>query len=245
MEPDERSRLGMFLAFQYPVGIPGVSVANFLRTGAERRGSRPRRGTATVPGPGAASRPGIPRVAPGEDGAAARWTSRSPAATSTTDSRAARRSAPRFSRWRSSKPEIAVMDETDSGLDIDALRIVSEGVNALAGPEMGVLLITALPADPELHQTPLRPRDGGRAHRALGWSGRWRTSSRSRGTTGCARSRRWSTVSTTPSLDLREQYAEKYGFHDADQFVFKSAQGARRRDRRRDLGDEGRARVDA
>ena len=40
------------------------------------------------------------------------------------------------------KPEIAIMDETDSGLDIDALRIVSEGVNALAGPEMGVLLIT-------------------------------------------------------------------------------------------------------
>src|SRR5678815_1853871 len=40
------------------------------------------------------------------------------------------------------KPEIAIMDETDSGLDIDALRIVSEGVNALAGPELGVLLIT-------------------------------------------------------------------------------------------------------
>src|SRR5436309_14684715 len=40
------------------------------------------------------------------------------------------------------KPEIAIMDETDSGLDIDALRVVSEGVNALAGPELGVLVIT-------------------------------------------------------------------------------------------------------
>ena len=53
-----------------------------------------------------------------------------------------RRSASRSCRWRSSSPKIAILDETDSGLDIDALRIVANGVNELVGPEMGALLIT-------------------------------------------------------------------------------------------------------
>ena len=53
------------------------------------------------------------------------------------------------------EPEIAVMDETDSGLDIDALRIVADGVNALTGPNMGALGDYALPADAELHQAGL------------------------------------------------------------------------------------------
>ena len=56
------------------------------------------------------------------------------------------------------KPEIAILDETDSGLDIDALRIVSEGVNALAGPDLGVLVITHYQRILELHQAGLRPR---------------------------------------------------------------------------------------
>ena len=65
-----------------------------------------------------------------------------PVVISTTVSLAAKRSAPRFCRWQPSSPRFAILDETDSGLDIDALRIVSEGVNALAGPELGVLVIT-------------------------------------------------------------------------------------------------------
>ena len=66
----------------------------------------------------------------------------SPAATSTRASRAARRSAWRCSRWPSSSPSSPILDETDSGLDIDALRIVAEGVNAQLSPDLGVLLIT-------------------------------------------------------------------------------------------------------
>ena len=56
------------------------------------------------------------------------------------------------------KPRIAVLDETDSGLDIDALRVVAEGVSSLVGPEMGALADHPLPADPQLHQARLRPR---------------------------------------------------------------------------------------
>ena len=67
----------------------------------------------------------------------------SPRATSTTASPAARRSAPRSSRWRCSRPKIAVLDETDSGLDIDALRTVAEGVARLHDEQgLGALIIT-------------------------------------------------------------------------------------------------------
>ena len=55
---------------------------------------------------------------------------------------AARRSATRSSRWRCSSRALAILDETDSGLDIDALRIVADGVNALRGPDRAILVIT-------------------------------------------------------------------------------------------------------
>ena len=141
MEADERSRAGLFLAFQYPVGIPGVSVANFLRTALNARLAPPEAGNGAMP-----SRRGI---APKEF----RTLLLSKMALLKMDeSFAGRYLNDGFSGGEKKraeilqmavlKPEIAVMDETDSGLDIDALRIVSEGVNALAGPELGVLVIT-------------------------------------------------------------------------------------------------------
>ena len=142
MEPDERSRLGLFLAFQYPVAIPGVSVANFLRTALNAR-------LAPAEGEGNGKAPAKRGIPPKEFRAMLQAQMK---VLKMDDSFAGRYLNDGFSGGEKKraeilqmailKPEIAVMDETDSGLDIDALRIVSEGVNALAGPELGVLLIT-------------------------------------------------------------------------------------------------------
>jgi Fe-S cluster assembly ATP-binding protein len=143
MEADERSRLGLFMAFQYPVAIPGVSVANFLRTALNARlaPSDEANGTGAMP-----KKKGI---APKEFRALLKDKM---AILKMNESFATRYLNDGFSGGEKKraeilqmallKPEIAIMDETDSGLDIDALRIVSDGVNALAGPEMGILVIT-------------------------------------------------------------------------------------------------------
>ena len=142
MEADERSRSGLFMAFQYPVAIPGVSVANFLRTALNARLAPPEtNGTGAVP-----ARRGI---APKEFRALLR---EKMALLRMDEAVATRYLNDGFSGGEKKraeilqmavlKPEIAIMDETDSGLDIDALRTVSDGVNALAGPELGLLLIT-------------------------------------------------------------------------------------------------------
>jgi Fe-S cluster assembly ATP-binding protein len=141
METDQRSRAGLFMAFQYPVAIPGVSVANFLRAALNARLASPANGNGDVP-----RRPGIP---PREF----RDLLRSKMALLQMDeSFASRYLNDGFSGGEKKraeilqmallKPEIAILDETDSGLDIDALRIVSEGVNTLSGPDLGVLVIT-------------------------------------------------------------------------------------------------------
>ena len=142
MEPDERSRRGLFLAFQYPVGIPGVSVANFLRSALNTR-------LAPAETNGSGAVPSKRGIAPKEFRALLRDKM---AILRMDESFAGRYLNDGFSGGEKKraeilqmailKPEIAVMDETDSGLDIDALRIVSDGVNALAGPDLGVLLIT-------------------------------------------------------------------------------------------------------
>ena len=142
MEADERSRKGMFLAFQYPVAIPGVSVANFLRAALNSR-------LAPTATDGTGKMPTKRGIAPKEFRALLK---EKMALLKMDESFASRYLNDGFSGGEKKRaeilqmavlrPEISVMDETDSGLDIDALRIVSEGVNALAGPEMGVLLIT-------------------------------------------------------------------------------------------------------
>ena len=142
LEPDERSRRGLFMAFQYPVAIPGLSLANFLRSALNAR-------LAPAEGSGAGNVPQKRGIAPKEFRTLLR---EKMALLKMDDSFAGRYLNDGFSGGEKKraeilqmavlKPEIAIMDETDSGLDIDALRVVSDGVNALAGPEMGVLVIT-------------------------------------------------------------------------------------------------------
>jgi Fe-S cluster assembly ATP-binding protein len=142
METDERSRRGLFMAFQYPVGIPGVTVANFLRSALNARLAPPD-----------AHANGAPIQRKGINPKEFRAQLKQHMQTLKMDeSFATRYLNDGFSGGEKKraeilqmavlKPEIAIMDETDSGLDIDALRIVAEGVNALAGPAMGVLVIT-------------------------------------------------------------------------------------------------------
>jgi Fe-S cluster assembly ATP-binding protein len=130
MSVDERARAGLFLAMQYPVEVPGVSMTNFLRTAATAiRGEAPKLRT---------------------------WVKEVKAAMSNLDiepSFAERNVNEGFSGGEKKRleilqlsllqPKIAVLDETDSGLDVDALRVVSEGVNRYrASGDVGVLLIT-------------------------------------------------------------------------------------------------------
>jgi Fe-S cluster assembly ATP-binding protein len=125
MSPDERSRLGLFLAFQYPSAIPGVSVANFLRTALNTRYEKPDAAGSNGNGGGAgiSMRDFARRYL--NDGFSGGEKKRM-----------------EILQMAMLKPEIAILDETDSGLDIDALRIVSEGVNQLTNPDLGVLVIT-------------------------------------------------------------------------------------------------------
>jgi Fe-S cluster assembly ATP-binding protein len=128
MSPDERARFGLFLAFQYPVAIPGVTVANFLRTAVN------------------AADKGIPipefrkivkekmEFLKMDPSFAGRYLN--------DGFSGGEKKRAEILQMAVLKPEIALLDETDSGLDIDALRIVSEGVNALRGPDLGVLVIT-------------------------------------------------------------------------------------------------------
>lgn len=131
--PDERSRLGLFMAFQYPVAVPGVTVTKYLRTvlNAHREG----RGEDPIPlrdfretVEAAMELTNVPREFSGRylnEGFSGGEKKRM-----------------EILQLALQRPELAVLDETDSGLDIDALRVVANGVNAVAGPDMGVLIIT-------------------------------------------------------------------------------------------------------
>lgn len=146
MAADARSRAGLFLAFQYPVAIPGVTVANFLRTAVNVR----------IKADAAAKNGGVlPPSVKGVSIPEFRKTLRDAMKIlKVDDSFASRYLNDGFSGGEKKraeilqmamlKPQLAVLDETDSGLDIDALRIVSEGVNALHDRDqsMAVLVIT-------------------------------------------------------------------------------------------------------
>ena len=128
-DPDERARAGLFLAFQYPATIPGVSVANFLRIAVNAR----REEDIKIKEFGKMLRENIEllRIDP-------EFTKRY----LNEGFSGGEKKRAEILQLAMLKPEVAVLDETDSGLDIDALRIVSDGVNALRGPEMGTLIIT-------------------------------------------------------------------------------------------------------
>ncbi len=135
LEPDERSRLGIFLAFQYPVAIPGVTVANFLRTAvnARRRAANPDDKGVPIPEFRKMLKTKMDMLKI-DHTFAGRYLN--------DGFSGGEKKRAEILQMAVLDPQIAILDETDSGLDIDALRIVSEGVNALRGPELGVLLIT-------------------------------------------------------------------------------------------------------
>jgi Fe-S cluster assembly ATP-binding protein len=135
LEPDERSRLGIFLAFQYPSAIPGVTVANFLRmaVNAHRRGDDGEGDPIRIPEFRKLLQENMEMLK----------IDRSMTSRYLNDGfSGGEKKRVEILQMAILKPQLAIMDETDSGLDIDALRIVSDGVNRLSGPEMGVLVIT-------------------------------------------------------------------------------------------------------
>lgn len=135
LEADERSRLGLFLAFQYPVAIPGVTVANFLRTAlnARRRALNPEDKGMPIPEFRKMLKEKL-ELLKMDSAFAGRYLN--------DGFSGGEKKRAEILQMATLKPEIAILDETDSGLDIDALRIVAEGVNALTGPELGALVIT-------------------------------------------------------------------------------------------------------
>jgi Fe-S cluster assembly ATP-binding protein len=131
LEPDERARAGLYLAFQYPVEVPGVSIANFLRLALNARRDE-------------GDEIGVMEFYNKLQGAVKNlnWD----------ESIIERNLHEGFSGGEKKRSEIlqllvlepkyAILDETDSGLDIDALKVVSQGVNAARGPDFGALVIT-------------------------------------------------------------------------------------------------------
>jgi Fe-S cluster assembly ATP-binding protein len=132
-DTDERSRMGLFMAFQYPVSVPGVTVTKYLRT--VMNAHREQRGEDPVPlkefrktVEAAMELTEVPRefisryLNEGFSGG--------------------EKKRMEILQLALQSPNLAVLDETDSGLDIDALKVVAHGVNTLKGPDMGVLIIT-------------------------------------------------------------------------------------------------------
>jgi Fe-S cluster assembly ATP-binding protein len=133
IEPEERAALGLFLAFQYPVELPGVGNANFLRTALNAL--RRARGEAEMDAPGflKLARAEMKRLSMPDD------MLKRNVNVGFSGGEKKRNEVLQMAILR---PKLAILDETDSGLDIDALRIVADGVNALRGPEFSALVIT-------------------------------------------------------------------------------------------------------
>jgi len=134
LSADERARKGLFLAFQYPTAIPGVSVANFLRMALTARRKEMGHDKPLPPKEFRALVKEKMALLKMDESVAARYIN--------DGFSGGEKKRAEILQMAVLRPEIAILDETDSGLDIDALRIVSEGVNALSGPDLGVLLIT-------------------------------------------------------------------------------------------------------
>jgi Fe-S cluster assembly ATP-binding protein len=144
LSPDKRSRLGMFLAFQYPTSVPGLSVASFIRSAlnAKLQGVDKK----TDVDPTDSMRGGVSMLdfrkrmreklslLRMDEGFVSRYVNEGFSG--------GEKKRLEMLQMAMLSPEMAILDETDSGLDIDALRIVAEGVNAMLNPELGVLLIT-------------------------------------------------------------------------------------------------------
>jgi Fe-S cluster assembly ATP-binding protein len=132
-DPDERARMGLFMAFQYPVAVPGVTVTKYLRTvmnaHREARGEEPislKDFRQTVEA--AMKLTDVPREF------SSRYLNEGFSG--------GEKKRMEILQLALQKPGLAILDETDSGLDIDALQVVAHGVNSVAGPGTGVLIIT-------------------------------------------------------------------------------------------------------
>jgi Fe-S cluster assembly ATP-binding protein len=133
MDPEERAALGIFLAFQYPVELPGVGNANFLRTAlnAQRRA----RGEPEMDAPSFLK---MARAAMAALSMPADMLKRNV----NVGFSGGEKKRNEVLQMEILRPKLAILDETDSGLDIDALKIVADGVNNLRGPAFSALVIT-------------------------------------------------------------------------------------------------------
>jgi Fe-S cluster assembly ATP-binding protein len=136
LEPDERARLGVYLAFQYPTVVPGVTMANFLRTALNARRGYDGKDKSKA-------------ITPREFRALLKEPMQTLRMDETFLSRYINEGFSGGEKKRAEilqmavlKPEIAILDETDSGLDIDSIKFVAEAINQLRGPDLGVLIIT-------------------------------------------------------------------------------------------------------
>jgi Fe-S cluster assembly ATP-binding protein len=144
LTPDKRGRLGLFLAFQYPTAVPGLSVASFIRSALNAKllgidknpeidPTDPVKGGVSMRDFRAKMREKMALLRM-DEGIASRYVN--------DGFSGGEKKRLEMLQMAVLEPEMAILDETDSGLDIDALRIVAEGVNAMLNPELGVLLIT-------------------------------------------------------------------------------------------------------
>lgn len=129
LEPDERAKLGLFLSFQYPQEIPGVSMSNFLRTAIN-----------TLK-PNQISIPDFVKLLK-EKMALLKVDNKFSSRYLNEGFSGGEKKKAEILQLAVLQPEMAILDETDSGLDIDSLRIVADGVNSLLNPNIGVLVIT-------------------------------------------------------------------------------------------------------
>jgi len=136
MQPDERARLGVYLAFQYPTVVPGVTMANFLRTAlnAKRGYDGKDKSKAITPREFRALLKEPMQVLRMDETFLSRYIN--------DGFSGGEKKRAEILQMAVLRPEIAMLDETDSGLDIDSIKFVSESINSMRGSELGVLIIT-------------------------------------------------------------------------------------------------------
>jgi Fe-S cluster assembly ATP-binding protein len=128
LTPDERARLGLFLSFQYPTAIPGVTMVNFLRASLRSLGKEM---------PAREFMQALKREMEAlkmDEQFRSRYVNEGFSG--------GEKKRAEILQMALLRPKLAILDETDSGLDVDALRTVAEGVKRLSGPDMGILIIT-------------------------------------------------------------------------------------------------------
>lgn len=135
LDPNERSKLGLFLAFQYPVAVPGVSVANFLRTAinAHRKGQDPEDKGISIPDFRKKLKEKM-ALLDMDESFAGRYLN--------DGFSGGEKKRIEILQMATLEPKISILDETDSGLDIDALKIVAHGIKAVNKKDQGILVIT-------------------------------------------------------------------------------------------------------